>query len=193
MYKVYEKCRDIVLWCFKPGRRSLKEKLARKCPRPTANNGDSDDEVTKPSKKKGEKIAKNIAEVGEILKKLQDEHRSLYSIEKLNAWAHMIDIGKHDSYETPPDLPYFRGKAKRKREVTPEGSAGPNLGGTCGSSVASSLVTCVSPGKRITMHTQLLVQMEQWHSLLDKGGITKEQYDDLQSTILKDIYGNTFN
>lgn len=42
-----------------------------------------------------------------------------------------------------------------------------------GRSVSSSVqwTTGVSLGKRINTHTQLLTQMEQWHTLLEKGGI----------------------
>ena len=33
-----------------------------------------------------------ISQVEEVVQKLKEKHGSLYSIEKLNAWAHMIDI-----------------------------------------------------------------------------------------------------
>ncbi len=105
------------------------------------------------------------------MKRLTDKHESLYSIEKLNAWAHMLDIGKHDSYETPPDLPYFRGKAAKKGVLSPESAAASSPGASSSSSSdagAGPSGTGVSPGKRINMRTQLLSQMEQWHCLLEK-------------------------
>ena len=33
---------------------------------------------------------------------------------KLNAWAHLIQMGKHGSYDCPPDLPYFKRSTKGK-------------------------------------------------------------------------------
>ena len=41
-----------------------------------------------------------------IVKELKEKHAASYSIEKLNTWAH-LHMGKHDSHETPSNLPYF--------------------------------------------------------------------------------------
>ena len=46
----------------------------------------------------------------------------------------------------------------------------------------------VSPGKRITLHSECIDQLGKWHKLKQRGVITKEEYDDLQrlfSLILK--------
>jgi hypothetical protein len=109
-------------------------------------------------------IAQKISDVELVVMRLKEKHASLYSVEKLNARAHMIDIGKHDSYDVPPDLPYFRGRIT-KSPTTPGSSPQP-------------VTSCsASPSKRISMRTQLLSQMEKWHTLLEKGGITQAQYN----------------
>ena len=54
---------------------------------------------------------RKLSEVKLAVKQLKDKHGSKYSIEQLNAWAHMISVGKHCSFEDPPNLPYFVGKA----------------------------------------------------------------------------------
>lgn len=168
MYKISGKRKDILLWCCKPMAGARKRV------------GVMNDQQAGPSKK-AKNIAEKISEVELIVKKLKEKHKSLYSVEKLNAWAHMIDIGKHESYDVPPDLPYFRGKhSSGSTPITP-------------SDPSPSSVSSASPSKRIDMRTQLLSQMEKWHSLLEKGGITQDQYDDLQSAILKDIYRKTFD
>ena len=41
--------------------------------------------------------------------------------------------------------------------------------------------------ERITLRTECMKQLEIWHSLLEKGCITKEIYADVQHTILEDI------
>ena len=79
----------------------------------------------------------------------------------------MINIGKHEKL---PDL-YFRSKAKKQREVTPDVSAtaNPHTSGSSPSEANSvPQATGVIPGKRISMHIQLLTQMELWHSLLER-------------------------
>jgi len=47
--------------------------------------------------------------------------------------------------------------------------------------------TGVSPCKRLTMPTACIEQMDKWHSLLEKGGITQQQYDQLQEKIMSDM------
>ena len=59
-----------------------------------------------------------------IVEELKEKHAASYNIKKLSAWAHLLHMGKHDSYETPPNLPYFgKGgegmKDKRKSQKTP--------------------------------------------------------------------------
>ena len=51
-------------------------------------------------------------------------------VEKLNAWAHMIHTGKHESCEIPPDILYF---SKEKKMCDP-----------------SAHNMALSPGKRIS-------------------------------------------
>ena len=45
----------------------------------------------------------------------------------------------------------------------------------------------VSPGKRINMRGQCVDQLLKSHQLLEKGVITKEQYEQFQSSILNDV------
>ncbi len=46
----------------------------------------------------------------------------------------------------------------------------------------------VSPGKRVNLRGQCVQQLLQLyiHELLEKGGINKQQYDEMQSTIMGD-------
>ena len=39
----------------------------------------------------------------------------VYSPEQLRTWAHLIQMGKHASQDTPPDKPFFRGKVSRDK------------------------------------------------------------------------------
>ena len=83
----------------------------------------------------------------------------------------MIELNKHDSYDYPPDLPYFR---KRKRNELP--------------ATGSSDLSCtLSPCKRVKLRSECIDQLNKWHDLLEKGGINKEQYDKLQKTIMADL------
>ena len=74
-------------------------------------------------------------------------------------------MGKHESYEEPPDKPFFRGK---------------NL------KVVNTLTqpTGISPGKKFT---ELINQLQKWYQLLEMGAISQAQYAELKDTILLDI------
>ena len=42
------------------------------------------------------------------MEELHTKHGSTYSTEKLSAWVHLIQMKKHSSYDSPPNLPYFK-------------------------------------------------------------------------------------
>lgn len=115
--------------------------------------------------------------------KLKDKHAGMFSEGKLRMWGHLIQMGKHASYDDPPNLLFFRGhkSATRSPAIVKEGVPWSDTGGSCVSSVS------MSPGKRLQMRSQCIEQLDQWHTLLEKGGITQEQYDELQGKIFADM------
>jgi len=44
-----------------------------------------------------------------ICDELEERHSNSkkFSLEQLRAWAHIIQMKKHESYEAPPDKPFF--------------------------------------------------------------------------------------
>ena len=48
---------------------------------------------------------KKMEAVDEIYKRLGEKFRGKYTPEQLRAWAHMIDLKKHSSYDEPPNKP----------------------------------------------------------------------------------------
>ena len=44
-----------------------------------------------------------------------------------------------------------------------------------------------SPGKKVKIRSECIDQLQKWHALLNSSAITKEQYEEFQSTILADI------
>ena len=77
---------------------------------------------------------------------------------------------KHTSYDDPPEYPYFKGKI-----WDPKGE----------NSVSTSAT--ISPGKRVNLRSECMDQLDKSLSLLRKGCITQEQYDNLRDKILKDM------
>ena len=125
---------------------------------------------------------KENEQIEEIVEKLKDMHSGRYSLEQYNCWAHTIDMGKHNSYESPPDLPFFVGKKASTKASTPVVAAAVVTQGSTGSSTQPE-----SPGKRIRYRGECMDQLTKWHSLLEKGIITEEQYQSFVGKILNDI------
>jgi hypothetical protein len=126
---------------------------------------------SEPLQKRGA-CAQKLTEVEEIVSQLKAKHGSAYTVEKLNAWAHMIHImGKQTSHDLPPDLPYFKGA---KKVANDENKGIPATG-------------AMSPGKRINLRTECMDQLQKWHGLLQMGAITSGQYDEFQKKIIGDI------
>ena len=130
---------------------------------------DSEDKA--PRSKRKDSIAEKLAEVELTVKELKDKHGSKYSTEQLNAWAHMISVGNTVLLKTPPNLPYFVGKARSRKDDT----ANPQHALSMSTDKPSSIAVSLSPGKRVSLRTECIDQLSKWHQLLEKGGIDKEQ------------------
>ena len=100
-----------------------------------------------------------MSEVDLIASDLAKKHgEGRYSPEQFRAWANMLQLKKHTSYEVPPNKPYFRNSITKE----PQG---------------------ISPAKRITLRSECIDQ----HKLMERGAITPDQYKGLQDTIMSDI------
>ena len=95
------------------------------------------------------------------MKELKDKHGSKYSTEQLNAWAHMISVGKHCSFEDPPNLPYFVGKARSHKDDT----ADPQHALSMSTDKPSSIAVSLSPGKCVSLRTECIDQLSGINSL----------------------------
>ena len=91
----------------------------------------------------------------------------MFKAERLRAWANMIQLDKHSSLETPPAGRFFKSTAECVMSVT-------NMHTDTKESTVNNVLQCTE-------------QLERWHNLMKKGGITKEQYDDLQASIPSEV------
>ena len=181
MYARCQRTKHVVLWA-KPTRKkdvplegsTSRAKKRSGCenqqeasgPAKKAKSGkDSLEEALEPGCSKRSKYGaeqNKMFELQEIVDELEKRHSNKYTIEQLRAWGNMMMMKKHDSYDHPPDKPFFRHK---KEEV----------------------VSARSPGKRIHYRSECMDQLDKWHSLLQRGVITQEQYAEMQASILSDI------
>ena len=92
-------------------------------------------------------------------------------------------MGKYDSYDNPPDLPYFVGRKSARNSTA--GSTSVLASATLPQSTPTPQPQ--SPGKRIRYRSECMDQLTKWHSLMEKGIITQEPYQGFVGTILNDI------
>ena len=117
-------------------------------------------------------------EVEEIEEELKGKHDCQYSDEQIRAWAHLIQMKKHGSYDDPPNKPFWRNRINNKK----------TKGKTSNASAESQPSTSYnSPGKQVLLRGQLIDQLSKWHDLLERGAITQQQYEKLQGTIITDV------
>ena len=171
MYHCYKSRRDVLLWFYDPaipcdGKRKRQRQH-------------SGEESGIQPLSKSRKCASVIPEVEKIVKRLKEKHGSMYTVEQLNCWAHLLHMEKHGSDDSPPDLPFFR-RVKRAacdpvQQQPPSSSA----------STTQSAVN--SPSKLLGMRGQCIEQLDKWYSLLERGGIDHVQYQELQKKIIEDI------
>ena len=122
---------------------------------------------------------RKIQQVEDIVAKLKEKHGNSFKVEQLKAWAHLIQIGKHSSHDTPPDLPYFVGRrASSSKAATTESDV---------AKVDKAGPSCLSPGKRVHLCSECIDQLSRWHSLKESGGISSEEYEELRKNIIGDI------
>ena len=163
MYKIHEGKSEILMWCYE---------------QTESDSSKSSKSVGPPAKVQKitnhSKHQEQMDEVDFIFQELQEKQTdSLYSPEQLRTWAHLIYLKKHKSYEVPPDKPFFK-VSQEKMQNSKETN-----------DLLSS--TGISPGKRLNLRSQCIEQLSQWYNLLEKGAITKEQYDKMQSSIMDDL------
>ena len=127
-----------------------------------------------------------MSKVEEIYESLRDKHgKNKFKAEWLRAWANMIQLDKYSSLETPPAGHFFKSTAECVMSVTNMHTA--TKESTVSATFSSAEHAALSPAKRVIHCTQCIEQLERWHNLMKNGGITKEQYYDLQASIPSEV------
>ena len=165
MYREYQSAGkfELIIWC--DGRRQDCEASKK---RPTA--GCNEPVARKKARTScNDRNLKTLDEVEAVFQQLDEKHNGKFTIEQLRMWAHMINMGKHTSLETPPDKPFFRGNKKLSKIA------------------ADVATTDISPAKRSNLRSQYMTQMKDWHALFESAAITKEEYEEQKTKILEDL------
>ena len=169
MYDLYKGKKEIMLWCYSVAdRRRYRSRSRSSSPQVRGSSMSS----TRPRSKVAQSLINKRDEVDAIVEKIREKHEHKFTPAQINTWAHCIHMKMHFSYDEPPDKPFFKNKSARS-------SAVPDLPSATGVSV--------SPGKRISLHSQCIEQIDKWHQLYEKGVISEEQYKEIVDKVWDDI------
>ena len=187
MYDRHSSKKSVLLWCFM--KTNSDGSASRKRPRSSSSSEASTARKSSRSSTSYETHQNNkVAKTNEILTKLEEKHAEKHSIEQLRTWANLIQLKKHSSLDIPPDYPFFRGRKKTSRDNTDsESSADAKVSPSSKGSDVNSTAPGVSPGKRLGMRSQCLDQLGKCIDILDKGGLSQDEFKELQKAILADI------
>lgn len=190
-----KKTKQLTLWCY--SRESSTDKRGRRVSKRTRSKSPTSKASSKPGSSRYDGHVAKIAKVDEIYKQIDDTHGNQYSPEQKRAWAHLIEMGKHDSITQAPKKRFFQSpssSANSSGEVSKSASsssgksaANTSFSATCTTSSTTPAIVVTSPGRRVSIRSECIDQLQKWHALLDCGAISKDQYDELQATILSDI------
>ena len=93
---------------------------------------------------------------------------------------------KHTSYDAPPNKGFWKVARQKKQTVLRGSSTGVEQDDDIIVDEGSSRVN-VSPNQWVDLHGKCVTQLLQLHELMEKGGISKEQYHEMQETIMNDV------
>ncbi len=178
MYQQYRGRKEIVLW-VKIQSKTKKQPIKGTCGQKRLSVSEDGSNAKSPPIKKAKKDTlpqkggpnygkhlQKMSELDDIVEELNAKHQDSgkYTAEQIRVWAHMLQMQKHDSYVYPPAKRFF--KSGKDAPKVQEG---------------------LSPAKRLNMRTECIDQLDKWHSLMERGAITAEQYKEYQDTILADM------
>ena len=178
MYSAYSGKSEILLWC--DGRKVEKE---------TAQQSKHSSDECPPSKRGRKSVtesqAKKLSDVQEIYEALEEKNRGSYSEEQMHMWAHLIQMGKHKSYEPPPDKPFFRGSLAKAKKGNDSCKSQP-ISAVSKSAPEPDSVS-ISPMRRANLRSAYMSQVKDWYAFLEAGAITNAEYEEHKNKILGDL------
>ena len=150
MYEVFAGKNEIMLWCYfsQQSSSAVSGKRTRVHSEEQTSSNPPPSKVPRTTNHHHHQA--KMDELDDIIYySLTEKHEKMYSPEQLRAWAHLLQMNKHDSYDEPPNKPFFRNRKSHRGDD----------GKLLGQSQSPHMFVSVSPGKRVNMQGQLIEQI----------------------------------
>ena len=126
---------------------------------------------------------------GENEQKLKEQHKDKYTPFQLKLWAEMLTYGTHNSFEEPLNAAMFN---RDKKGVSSNGESAVASGMmTAVSSMCQALrpkdvqETLSSPMKKAQLRGMYMKQLNELRQLYDSDVLSKEEYEEQRSDLVK--------
>ena len=93
------------------------------------------------------KHIEKMTAVDRICDKLSAKHGDKYTHKQYRCWANLIQLHKHDSYDSPPNKHFFSTEKSK--------------------STVAAVGVRISPSKRINVRSECTMYVDKWHGLKD--------------------------
>ncbi len=192
MYSAFKKGSEILLWCEgKESTTTTTEPEEKEPPVKRAKTGCTRRELFE-------------TEVDEIFKKLKDKHPQM-AAPKIRLWARLIQSGRCDDYDTPPNIPLITGapvgakpKESMKDVITgaatavvkmlqSNGSKQQSDPSTLSSAASAPTSTYISPLKTAQLRWTCLDNLKKIKELHEDGVLTEMEYLEEKKSILNSL------
>ena len=170
MYTLYKGKKDL-LWCLPRNTTHAKSRKRGKASSPTPSKA--------PRVSPYDSQRDKSTEVREILKELQDKHEAKYSAEQLHTWANLVQMKSI----RPLMIRLTTHSLEAIKSVLNKNELRRRVHVMCMDRHPAG----ISPRKRLNMRSELIDQLGKCVNLLEKGALSQEEYQGLQSSIMSDI------
>ena len=184
VWAIIERGDKITLWCLDTSRETQKRK-----------HNDQGCEDFPPSSKKScpgqSSVEERRATTSENKQKLEEQHKDKYTPFQLNLWAEMLTYGTHNSLEEPPSAVMFNRDKKGASCSSVQDSAVVSGMMTAVSSICQALrpkdvqETLSSPMKKAQLRGMYMKQLNELRQLYDSEILSKEEYEEQRSDLVK--------
>ena len=184
---MYESARgkgEVLLWCDKKteiphDNQSRKRKSSETCA-PSSKASKSDDREE---------------ELLEIVDQLKEKHSASYTVPQYRLWAKFIQSKRHDSYDSPPNIPLITGNPDARKH---------NRKDTVGDAIAGAATAFakalnrsprspslsqqgISPNSHANLRRRHLEDMRMLHAMYEDGVLTPNEYQEQKADIISTL------
>ena len=151
---------------------------------------------------KASKPEENEEEVLQIVDQLTSLHSNKFTVPQYRLWAKFIQSKRHDSYDTPPNIPLITGISDaRKHDKKKEGTNFSEAISGAATAFARALSTSpkvmapipkhlgqgISPNSHATLRRKHLEDIRMLHSLYEDGILCIDEYREQKENILSTL------